>query len=57
MYMYDVLKIRAIWLAEISRDGNPRLQKKKSRPGGISEAAVTAVNRMQDQDSFKGNLW
>ena len=35
MYMYDVglLKIRAIWLAEISRDGNPRLQKKKSRPG------------------------
>ena len=24
------LKIRAIWLAEISRDGNPRLQKRKS---------------------------
>ena len=34
MYMYNVLiKIRAIWLAEISRDGNPRLQKIKSRPG------------------------
>ena len=29
---YDVLKIRAIWLAEILGDGNPRLQKKKSRP-------------------------
>ena len=33
MYMYDVLKIRAIWLAEISRNGNPRLQKIKSPPG------------------------
>ena len=40
MYMYDVLKIRAMWLAEISRDGNPRLQKKKSLPGG---AALTAM--------------
>ena len=30
MLMIDLrhLKIRAIWLAEISRDGNPRLQKK-----------------------------
>ena len=62
MLMIDLrhLKICAIWLAEISRDGNPRLQKKKSLPAytcityftGCVTAPILKSNCDQKPETF-----
>ena len=47
-YILRHLKIRAIWLAEISRDGNRRLQKKNCRPR-VSKRDVKFSTRSVDE--------
>ena len=64
MYMYDVLKIRAIWLAEISRDGNPRLQKKKlpagqpaAQPAMPASSKALLASTLREYYKYHSSAW